>query len=374
MCEATVAEKGDAIARLERSIRRRMDARIAAQRVVRSIPAIVQIVVAAVSAYAIATFVLGHELPVVAVTVTIAALGLARDARPRRVLETVVGITVGIAVAAVLVQLLGQGVWQIAAILAITLVIARAVSPSAGFAIAAAVQSMLVAVLPAPEGGVFVRVIDGAVGAVVALLVTALIPRLDVLRSRGESRALFSLLDQSLTGLADALRRGDEPAADLALARSRRTQPLVDEWTQTLESARAVAAYSPWLRRGRARLAAEAAQLAAADLVTRHVRSIARRVDILVRDGVERPGLAALIDEAVVIVRALGGSVDDPAERDRARLLGLALAGELAPDRVPGAVTVPDQVVVVLMRSLVFDVLVTVGLEADQARQALPPI
>lgn len=369
-----MAERGDAVARLERSIRRRMDARLAAQRVLRSLPAIAQIVVAAVTAYAIATFVLGHTLPVVAVTVTIAALGLARDARPRRVLETVVGITVGIAVAAVLVQLLGHGVGQIAVILAITLIVARVVSPSAGFAIAAAVQSMLVAVLPAPEGGVFVRVVDGLVGGVVALLVTALIPRLDVLRSRGESRALFSVLDQSLTGLADALRRGDEPAADLALARSRRTQPLVDEWTQTLDSARAVAAYSPWLRRGRARLAAEAQQLAAADLVTRHVRSIARRVDILVRDRVPRPGLAGLLDETAVIVRALGASVDDPAEADRARVLGLALAGSLAPDRVPGAVTVPDQVVVVLLRSLVFDVLVAVGLDAAQARQALPPL
>ncbi len=369
-----MAESRDALARLERRIRRRMDARIAAQRVLRSLPAIVQIVVAVVSAYAIAAFLLGHELPLVAVTVTIAALGLSRDARPRRVLETVVGITVGIAVAAVLVLMLGQGVWQIAVILALTLVVARAVSPSAGFAIAAAVQSMLVAVLPPPEGGVFVRVLDGIVGAVVALAVTALIPRLDVLRSRGESRALFSVLEQSLSGLAEALRRGDEPAADLALARSRRTQPLIDEWTQTLDSARAVVAYSPWLRRGRVRLAAEAEQLAAADLVTRHVRSIARRVDILVRDGLERPGLAGLIDETVVVVRALGRSVDDPAERDRARLLGLALAGELAPDRVPGAVTVPDQVIVVLLRSLVFDVLVTVGLTPDQARQALPPL
>ncbi|GAA1691266.1 hypothetical protein GCM10009792_09020 [Microcella alkalica] len=369
-----MAEHRDAMARLERSIRRRMDARIAAQRVVRSLPAIAQIVVAAVAAYAIATYGLGHELPLVAVTVTIAALGLARDARPRRVLETVVGISVGIAVSAVLVVLLGQGVWQIAVILGVTLVIARALSPSAAFAIAAGVQSMLVAVLPAPEGGVFARVLDGLIGAVVALVVTALIPRLDVLRSRGESRALFSVLDQALTGLADALRRGDEPAADLALARSRRTQPLVDEWTQTLESARAVAAYSPWLRRGRARLAAEADQLAAADLATRHVRSIARRVDILVRDGVERPGLAGLLDEAAVIVQALGRSVDDPAERDRARLLGLAMAGELAPELVPGAVTVPDQVIVVLLRSLVFDVLVTVGLTPEQARQALPPI
>lgn len=365
---------GDPMRRLERRIRLRMDARAAAQRVLRSLPAILQIVVAAVAAYAIAHFGLGHEVPLVAVTVVISALGLARDARPRRVLETVVGILVGIVVAALLVTVLGRGVWQIAVILALALLVARAVSPSAGFAIAAAVQSMLVAVLPDPPGGVFERALDGAVGAVVALLVTALIPRLDVLATKGESRALFSLLDQSITGLAAALRTGDEAAADLALSRSRRTQPLIDGWTQSLDSARAVASYSPWLRGGRTRLAAEAAQLAAADLVTRHVRSIARRIDVLVRDGVERPGLAALLDETAVIVRALGRSVEDPAERDRARILGLALAGVCSPDAVPGAVTVPDQVVVVLLRGLVFDVLVVSGLEPHEARQALPPI
>lgn len=365
---------GDPMRRLERRIRRRVDARRAIQRLLRSLPAIAQIVAGVTISYLFATEVLGHELPIVAVAVTISALGLARDARPRRVLETVVGIMVGIVVAALFVSVFGRGVWQLAVILAVALIVARLMSSSAAFAVAAGVQSMLVAVLPDPAGGVFERAVDGLVGGVVALLVTALIPRLDVLRARGESRALFSVLGESLTGLADALRRGDEPAAELALARSRRTQPMIDEWSQTLDSARAVAAYSPWLRSGRARLAAEAELLASADLVTRHVRSIARRVDILVRDGQERPGLAHLLDEAVVIVDAVGRSLDDPGERDRARLLGLAMAGELSPTTVPGASAVADQVIVVLLRSLVFDTLTVTGLTAAQARQALPPL
>ncbi len=364
----------DPLRRLERRVRRQVDARRAFRRLLRSLPAIAQIVAGVVVAYVFAREVLGHELPIVAVTVTISALGFARDARPRRVLETVVGILVGIVVAALIVLAVGRGVWQLALILALALIVARLVSPSAGFAVAAAVQSMLVAVLPDPEGGVFERAIDGLVGGVVALLVTALIPRWDVVRARGESRALFSLLVESLSGVAEALRRGDAGAAELALTRSRRTQPLIDEWRTSLESARAVAAYSPWLRRGRARLAAEGELLEAADLVTRHVRSIARRVEILVRDGLDRPGLAQLFDEASVIVRALGRSVESPSERDRARVLGLALSGELAPDRVPGAVRVPDQVVVVLLRSLVFDTLIVCGLTRAEARQALPPL
>ena len=46
---------------------------------------------AATAAYLLARGVLGHELPLVAVTVTIVSLGLARDTTPRRVAETVIG-------------------------------------------------------------------------------------------------------------------------------------------------------------------------------------------------------------------------------------------------------------------------------------------
>ena len=363
----------DPLRRLERRIRRTLSLRAAGERVVRSLPGIAQIVAAATGAYLIARFGLGHEVPIVAVTVTIIALGLARDARPRRVLDTVIGITIGIVVSALIVAGVGRGVWQLAVILAVTLLVARAVSPSPPFAIAAAVQSMLVALLPDPEAGVFGRSLDGIVGGLMALSATALIPRLDVVRKRSEARTLFSLLEESLDGCVSALRHGDEPAADLALARSRRTQPLIDEWGLSLESARAVAAVSPWLRRHRPRLQRETELLTAADLVTRHVRALARRIDALVRDHAPRPALAALLDQAREVVRLLGRSHDDPAARYAVRAVATSLARQLGTDRIEGA-TVADQVIVVLLRPLAYDALVAVGVDAAEARAALPPL
>lgn len=357
--------------RLERRIRYRMDARAALDRVLRSLPAVVQIVVAATVAYLLARGFLGHQLPLVAVTVTIVSLGLARDTTPRRVAETVVGMNIGIAVAALLVQGIGRGAWQIAVILAITLVVARALSPSGPFAIAAGVQSMLVAVLPAPDGGVFARSLDGLVGGAVALLVTALIPRFDILRPRGESVTLYSLLAQSASGLRDALAHGDPAAAELALARSRRTQPLLDEWGRALESARGVAAVSPWLRRQRGRLADEAQLLALSDLVTRHVRALARRVEVLARDRHPRPVLAELLATAHELLSLLGRSRDDDAARYAARAVAAGLAARCAPTAVDG---VGDQVVIVLLRPLAFDVLVHLGTPPDEARALLPPL
>lgn len=363
--------QGVSLERLERSIRRRLDARAALDRVVRSLPAVVQIVVAATAAYLLGRELLGHDVPLVAVTVTIVALGLARDTTPRRVVDIVIGINIGIVVAALLVQVIGQGAWQVSVTLAITLIVARAVSPSAPFAIAATVQSMLVAVLPPPDDGVFTRSLDGLLGGLIALLATALIPRFDLVRQRGEATTLFSLLDQSLSGTHQALRDGDAAAAELALARSRRTQALIDEWGPALRSARGVAAVSPWLRSWRTRLADEARLLAVTDLTTRHVRAIARRVDVLVRDGQPRPLLAELVESAAEVVRLLGRSRDDEAARYAARAVAATLAGRCSPAAVDG---VGDQVVIVLLRPLAFDVLVYLGTPPDEARALLPPL
>ncbi|MET0296862.1 MAG: FUSC family protein, partial [Microbacterium sp.] len=129
--------------------RRRVDPRPALRRVSDSSMAIVQIVVAATGAYAFAHLVLGHPAPLLAATVTVSSLGLVRDARPRRVLETVVGMIIGILVAELLLVVAGTGWWQLGLALAITLVVARFLSPQASFAIAAAIQSLIVMVIPA---------------------------------------------------------------------------------------------------------------------------------------------------------------------------------------------------------------------------------
>ena len=119
------------------------------QRVFESIPPIIQIVLGASAAYAIAYFVLGHHNPIFSVTVTISALGFTRDARPRRVVETAFGMVVGIALSEVLLLAFGQGVWQMALVLLIALTAARFITGSAAFALTVSLQAMLVQVMVA---------------------------------------------------------------------------------------------------------------------------------------------------------------------------------------------------------------------------------
>ena len=358
------------VAKFERRMRRALSLKAAGRRLWESAPAILQIVVAATASFAIAHWLLGHSIPVLAVTVTITSLGFNRDARPVRVLRSVLGILFGVALAAGLVALFGAGQWQLVVVLATVLVAGRLVSVNPSFAVAAALPAVLVVLLPASTGIPFERVLDAAIGGGVALLVTALLPRNPRRIAAKDAAALFSVLVESTGSIAEALRDGDPGAGELGLARLRRTQPLVDAWTESLESARAIARISPFLRQTRPELERAAAALAAADHASRHLRLIARRCEFLVRDGARRPALASLISTVGDGIGLLGAEVENLELAGQARSLLGDLATRLGPDAVPGA-SVAETAVVLQLRPLVVDLLVATGMSLDDAQARL---
>jgi len=356
--------------RLERQVRRRLDTRLAARRVWESLPAIVQIVAAVAAAYSIAHWGLQHAYPVLAVTVTINSLGFSRDARPARVAESVTGILVGVALADGLSLLFGRGLWQLVVALLVVFVVGRVVSSNPSFAVAAAVPSALVLLLPTPDGGPFGRTFDAAVGGVIALAATALIPRQPAREAARDRRLLLSTLRESLDSLASSLRDADEAAAELTLARLRRTQPLIDAWTASQGSAIAISRISPFLRSRLPELARSERALLAADLSARHLRSISRRVMFLVRDGVERPALAGLVSQLATAVGLVSDELDDAQLAGAARSLLSDLARRLT---LPDA-GVADASIVLMLRPLTVDLLVGTGLPIDDARALLPAV
>ncbi len=99
-------------------------------------------------------------MPVLAVTVTISSLGFARDARPRRVAESILGIVLGVALSDALTLAFGTGLWQLLVVLFAAFVVARALSANPAFAVAAAIPSALVVLLPPSSGGPFGRTLD----------------------------------------------------------------------------------------------------------------------------------------------------------------------------------------------------------------------
>ena len=351
------------------------DPRGAWSRTVGSLPAVLQLVLAVTASYLVTHVVLGHEVPLLAITVTLSSLGLARVARPAQVLETAVGIVTGIALSELLRLLLGTGVWQVVVVLTVVLVAGRFASPSAGFTIAAATQSMLVMLLPDPDGGPFVRSVDGAVGGLVALAVTALVPRGAAGAVRAEARALAAELDRALVALVAALRADDVRRADEAVRRLRGTQPALDRWGDALDAAVGVARLSPFLRRRLSALRAQVAVRRDVDHAVRNLRVVARRVDTSLGDGRDRSVVADLLDGVrsalVLLVPVDDGREPDP---EAARATLERVAGRLDPTVVAPGAPVTEQVLVLMLRPLVVDLLMATGEAHAAARARLAPL
>jgi uncharacterized membrane protein YgaE (UPF0421/DUF939 family) len=360
--------------RLARRVQARAQVRAAWRRAVESLPAALQITIAAIASYSVAHYLLGHPTPFIAVAVTITALGVTRDARPRKVLDTALGVTIGIALSELIVLFIGKGVWQVAFVLFVTLVVARAFSPNPAFAIAAAVQSAIVVIVPGPTDAAFTRSIDAIVAGVMALLVTALIPRDPRRAAARDARLLFSVFAEALEGAGESLAHGNQPAAELALERLRRTQALVDDWRTSLESATAIARLSPWLRRHLPELRVQHRVLAGADLASRHLRTITRRVAVVTSDGQPHPELAALMGELANGISLLGRELDDRSIAGASRTALADLARRLDPVTFAPEGALRETLIVVLVRPLVVDLLVAAGMPYDEGRALLPVV
>lgn len=359
---------------LARKVRVRAQLKSALRRATEALPAALQITVAAVASYSIAHYLLGHPAPFVSVAVTITSLGLTRDARPRKVLDAALGVTIGIALSELIVLVIGKGVWQVAIVLFITLVVARAFSPNPAFAIAAAVQSAIVVIVPGPVDAVFTRSIDAIVAGVIALLVTALIPRDPRRVAARDARLLFSVFHESLAGAVEALSLGNAPAAELALERLRRTQALVDNWRTSLDTALAVARISPWLRRYLPELLVQERVFTGADLASRHLRTITRRIAVIVSNGTPRPNLAGLLGELANAIDLLGRELDDRTLAGSSRTALVDLAQRLDPATVTPEGELRETLIVVLVRPLVVDLLLATGMDGNEARALLPKV
>lgn len=344
------------------------------QRVIESIAPILQITLAALIGYSISHYGLGHAIPLLAVTVSITSLGFTRDARPRRVVETAAGMVFGIALSETLLTFFGHGLLQMAAVLLICFTLARFVNPSAAFALTVGIQSMLVFLLPPPEGGVYVRSVDGIIGGLVALAVTALIPRNPRAMAIKDGDRLFDLFLASLASLRTALLNVDVKVADETLTRIRRSQPLVENWRLSLDSAISIARISPFMRKHREDLSDQVRLFRGMDLAMRNLRVVVRRVDFLLGDGQKRPYLADLLEQISEGVSLLAEGLEQPEKRIQAQEQFTEVIHQLDPKRFGIADQLKEASVLLLLRPMLVDLLCASGMSEDDARAELPKI
>jgi uncharacterized membrane protein YgaE (UPF0421/DUF939 family) len=343
-------------------------------RVVESLAPAVQITIGALLAYALAHYGLQHETPLLAITVCITSLGFSRDARPRRILQTAIGMVVGIAISEISLIYFGSGILQIALVLLTVLLLARLISASSAFAVTAAIQSMLVQILPAPDGGVFIRTLDGLIGGVMALIVTALIPRDPRGIARTDANKLFDFFIDTLQDLRLALRDTNKTLSNQALKNARATQPLIDNWRMSLDSAISISRISPFLMKHKPELRKQRLIMRAMDLATRNLRVIVRRVNFLLKDDVARPYLADLFEQLAEAVTNLREGLSDSEDLDLAQTQLLEIIKQLDPKKFGIADQLREASVLLLLRPLLVDLLCAAGMSEDAARAELPEV
>jgi uncharacterized membrane protein YgaE (UPF0421/DUF939 family) len=356
----------------EAAVRSRLSARTRAERLRDAARPILQATLAATLAWIAATDIVGHSRPFFAPVAAMITLGLTQGERGRRAVEVVLGVTLGIAVADLLVLQLGTGWWQLALVVALAMSAALLLGSGPMFAQQAAVSAALVATLQPPEDGVsFARSVDALLGGVIALGVSALVLPADPGRIvREAAEPVLAELAAVLDDVAAALGARDRDAIQAALDRGRAIDELARKLDQALVVGRETARMPPRRRTQRTiDLYADAA--AQIDLAVRNVRVLARGARrALELDENVPPELASAVRELAKAVRALGQALDHPERADAVREPALRAAGQatLVLERT-GNMSVA--VIVGQIRSTAVDLLRGSGMTYEQAADAV---
>lgn len=160
------------------SARLRATIRLRRRRLRRMALPIVQCAVAAALAWLVASEVFEHSRPFFAPIAVVICIGVGMgQQRLRRVVELVVGVSVGIGVGDLLVSRIGIGAWQIALVLALAMTVSVLLDGGPLITLQAGSSAVLVVTLLPPAGPAGLdRMLDALIGGLLGLAAIALLP------------------------------------------------------------------------------------------------------------------------------------------------------------------------------------------------------
>jgi hypothetical protein len=178
---------------------------------------IAQQTAAAVAAWVIAVRFAGHPEPFFAPIAAIVGLNVTLGRRGSNAVRLLIGVVVGIAVAELVVEFAGGGVWTLALATFFAMLIARAVDDQPIVIAQAAVSAVLITTFASQKQG-WERLVDALIGVGVGLVFSQLlfVPEPLRLLRRAESAVLSGLAD-GLSLTADAVQHKNHQLADQAI-------------------------------------------------------------------------------------------------------------------------------------------------------------
>ncbi|WLS45269.1 FUSC family protein [Micromonospora profundi] len=327
---------------------------------------------AAALSWLVAHDVLHVSQPVFAPISAVSTLAASVGQRLRRTVELIIGVSVGVFVGDLLLAALGTGVWQLALIVVLAVLVALFLVGSAAVVLQAGATAVLIATLsPSVRDLEIPRFVDALIGGGVALLVTAVLLPLNPLRVLNRAaRPAFDLLSTQLDATAAALADGDAGPARTALAALRQNKGELSALVEATQGAREASTLSPvhWHeRRGPVGRYARAAE--PIDRAMRNTGTLIRRAVSLIEDGEPVPAsMPQAVTELADAVRLLKQQFAAGHEPDRARVRALQAVCR-AGDAYREGVGFSGAVVVAQVRTTVSDLLVATGLTQEAANR-----
>jgi uncharacterized membrane protein YgaE (UPF0421/DUF939 family) len=333
---------------------------------------IVQTAVAASLSWFLASAVLGHERPFFAAIAAVISLGVVVGQEGRRVLELVFGVACGLAVADVLVRLIGTGTVQIGVVIALAMAVAWLLGGGPMLVSEAGVTALFTVMLdPTTSGWSPDRFLDAALGAGVALAVRAVFPSDPREIVERAAHPIFADLVDALKETAAALRVGNLEMAEHALQTARETDACVASLKEALDAGYDTAKLSPPRRRALGQLGFYATAADQLDLAVRNVRVLARAAVSMVREGTEAPEeLSDTILDLAHAVEALATYIEEPEHPLDTRRFALEAAAE-ATAVLKDRNDLQTSMLVGQIRSTAVDLLRASGMTHAEALEAL---
>jgi uncharacterized membrane protein YccC len=342
------------------------------ERIIATARPILQTSVAASLAWLIATEVVGHSQPFFAPISAVITLGLTIGERRRRAVELAIGVSVGIAIADLLVSWIGSGAWQVGVVTGLAMLAATLVGGGTLLASQAGASAVLVATLQPPEGFDFTRSLDALVGSGTALVVGSLLLPVDPVRLVRE--ALGPVVDRLvavLARIADALEQRDAAEADAALTAVGRLDVRYDQVAATLGAAGDAARISVGRRGMLGQLERYVVAEEEIGVAIEDVRALARGATrAIALDDSTPPEVIAAIRAIAEAVRELANMLEDEGEPERAREAAMR-AVRLANAVLSETSNMSALHIVGQVRLVAADLLRASGLERAEASQAV---